>query len=599
MPPTPEDVRRLVAEAIHPRHFFARGAGRLEWEHVPSEEVPWEVFRGRLLDPAFTRQTMTFESWNIYRTGEGGRSAEPLLAVKWDEAGGRLHVVRAVLSYAHEGYDAGDNVILTREVRKWVRELVGTADLAASDDARELRDELTDLLFRAVVGTSRLPLTSVEAPLPAFSLGELGYFPGTGGAAEAAKRLEFRLRAARPEEVHGLIGDYGDPETNVIDLLKALFNDVSLSPYTDFVGNALLFVEALEQAGRLTAEDVADFLGYLLRQICRHLTAFDLVLFHNRGANYPDALLLDEVLTAYARLIERRPDLFRGDAARLRRRALRQAWLLRAHYRGHAVPDTPTSPGENARVLPPPFARVPEEQLTRPHSRTRQLFAEPAPLGDQARQVLAASLDDLDHPLELRELGTALFLDRPLGAFKAPGEPDATILLSYVAFSRFVAMGRLVQLRDLGLLDAARSDDLRSRLAALPVVGLPIPAGATARPGVASLADALKTADDFALLYTTERAAIAFRYGMQSLVSEDLSWLTAEGRVLIVGEPRTAGGPEVVLTLYDRELRRRLELSMDPRPGFVTRRGVELPRAGFVVRYSATRDSGSNPGSHA
>src|SRR5262249_41403598 len=149
---------------------------RLEWDHGTAEDVSWEVFRGRLLDPAHTRERRTFEAWNIYLLANGARSPEPLLSVKLDAAGGgRGHVVRAIHCYAWEGYDAGDNVILSRETKKWVRELVGTIHLADFTSADEVLDEIICLLFQAVVGTSRLPLTSVEAPLPAFTLGELAY----------------------------------------------------------------------------------------------------------------------------------------------------------------------------------------------------------------------------------------------------------------------------------------------------------------------------------------------------------------------------------------------------------------------------------------
>src|SRR5947208_176843 len=83
------------------------------------------------------------------------------------------HITRAILCYAWEGYHAGDNVYLSRPTHKWVRELVGTISLDRFADADELRDELIGLLFQAVVGCSRLPLQSVEAPLPAYSLGWL------------------------------------------------------------------------------------------------------------------------------------------------------------------------------------------------------------------------------------------------------------------------------------------------------------------------------------------------------------------------------------------------------------------------------------------
>ena len=108
-------------------------------------------------------------------------------------------------------------------------------------------------------------------------------------------------------------------------------------------------------------EEHADFLANLLRRLCRHLTAFDLVTFHHRGANYPDALLLDDALKRCLR----HPGLL---STRLQRPRLRQAWLLRRHYEGHLVPDAPTSEGENVRVLPAAFPRVPEEQILEPRS---------------------------------------------------------------------------------------------------------------------------------------------------------------------------------------------------------------------------------------
>src|SRR5262249_37837750 len=190
-------------------------------------------------------------------------------------------------------------------------------------------------------------------------------------------------------------------------LLRSLVNEVSLSPYTDFVSKVLLFLEGLVRDGWLLVTHVADLLGHLLRQTGRHLTAYDLVRFHHAGANYPDALLLDEVLAAYLRMIETHPDLLTPGAEdneaeahrqRLRRRALREAWLLRRRYRGLAVPDTPTSPGENARVLPDPFARVPEDQILNPHRRTKRLFVDDLPggvFGSQARAALRESVRDL------------------------------------------------------------------------------------------------------------------------------------------------------------------------------------------------------------
>src|SRR5262245_4723763 len=179
-PLTADAARAVLADAVLPVHFFAAPDVGLEWEHAAAEELFWEIFQGRLLDQTQTRQRQTFEAWNVYALDGDARSAEPLLAVKLDPAAGEVHVTRAVLCYVHEGYHAGDNVYLTRETTRWVRELVGTVRLADVRGTEELRAEVAGRLFQAVVGLSRLPLTSVEAPLPDFSLGRLAYFYRSG-----------------------------------------------------------------------------------------------------------------------------------------------------------------------------------------------------------------------------------------------------------------------------------------------------------------------------------------------------------------------------------------------------------------------------------
>ena len=148
------EITAPCGEVTRPCHFFTGPNLRLEWEHPPEEESVWEVFQGRLLDPAHTRQRRTFEAWNVYQLTDEGRSGEPLLSLKWDHDANQIHVVRGLDSYVHEGYDAGGGVFLSRERRKWVRELVGTVELARFRDLEELRDELICLLFNAVVGTS-------------------------------------------------------------------------------------------------------------------------------------------------------------------------------------------------------------------------------------------------------------------------------------------------------------------------------------------------------------------------------------------------------------------------------------------------------------
>src|SRR5205809_5884632 len=123
--PGHRSVRDVAAEVLSPAHFFTGPGLVLEWDHAEREEVPWEVFQGRLLDPAHTRERRTFEAWNVYQLTDAGRSGEPLLSLKWDHDANQIHVVRGLDSYVHEGYDAGGGVFLSRERRKWVRELVG------------------------------------------------------------------------------------------------------------------------------------------------------------------------------------------------------------------------------------------------------------------------------------------------------------------------------------------------------------------------------------------------------------------------------------------------------------------------------------------
>jgi hypothetical protein len=622
------NVPEMVAEVLHPRHFFVAPPASLDWEGPLREEVPWELFRGRLLDPAHTRQRHAFVSWNIFWADEAGRSAEPLLSVKLDTEGQQIHVVRALHCHAWEGYDAGGNVYLSRETTKWLPELVGTVPLGRVADAAGLRRELAALLCRAVVGASRLPLTSVESPLPAFALGRLAYFERPAGAsgparswrdlvgdtpalprtpAGEARLLETVLRAAPPAEVEeagrALAGRWavlGHPPREALRLLRTLFNEVALSPWTDLAGNALALVGALVRQAYLSPADELDLLSWLLRHLGRHLTAYDLVTFHHRGANYPDALLLDAALKRCLALADGDPALFETTATdpeaerahkRLRRRALRQGWLLRRRYEGHPVPDVPTSPGEAVRVLPPPHARVPEEQILQLGKRRRRLFAgDPLErhLGGQARAVLEESVRDLAHSGELRELGRAVFIDRPLGVFKHPLEPDQTLLLSYEAFSRSVAEVRLADLGGrLGLVpDAADRDRYRQALAELHVAGLPLSAVQCEEGRIVSLADVRRAADDFVLLRTTRQglADFAAQYDLTPLTGRfGLDFLTRDRDALIVPAPAAPGATERVLVVYDGLLRRRLELGLDREQGYEAGPGGEHLRGGLRV----------------
>jgi len=277
---------------------------------------------------------------------------------------------------------------------------------------------------------------------------------------------------------------------------------------------------------------------------------------------------------------------------RLRRRALRQAWFLRRRYEGHLVPDAPTSPGENARVLPPPYVRVPEEQILDPSKRTRRLFdGDPLPkhLGAKGREILSEALGDLRFAEELRELGMALFLDRPLSGGKAPLEPDQTLLFSYEAFSRSIAERRLASLAtEAGSLAVpVNVEGWMQPLHTLRVEGIPLHAVAgQSRPGSVSLADARKVAGDFVFVRTTRQTVEDFLrvFDFSTLQRRYSLDFLAPGRpVLILREfsRRSEGNP--MLAVYDEQIRKRLELAIPLAGGYVNRGGVEFPAVGLAV----------------
>jgi hypothetical protein len=563
MPCSRDDLRRLAEALLEPRHFH--GDWPLAFRHEPAERLRWEVFQGRLLDESHTREERTFESWNVHHIGDSGTSPEPVLSLKLDAEARVLHVVRGVESYVREGYGSGGGVYLSRERRKWLRELVATLPLA---DEELLRDEAESALARAVTGT-RLPLTPVEAPLPAFSFGRLWYDPraahAVSGGEEAAycvrgsweaRALEFQLRSRPFEEVAAACS------AGVLGTLRRVFRDVSLSPYTDFVDRVLRLLALLEQGAVLRPDEVLDFEGGLLRLVARHLTAYDLVTFHHRGANYPDTLLLDAVLADYLTRLERSPERFAGEAGRLRRRALRQAYLLRRECEGLPVPDVPTSPGEHARVYPDAYPRVPEEQVLQTARRRRRLYAgDPLRLSATAAEVLAESVRDLRQPDEAQELGAAVYLDRPFGGAKALVEPDGTPLLASLAYSRSIASRRLRQLGESG-----GAPELPG--VALERIGGPV------RQATLSLSDAARAAGDFVFRRTlpgsVEVLAGLFDFGP---FADRL-----RGAVLVARSP---GGPG--LAVYDEAWRPRLEFEPCLERGYASRRGVEWPAAGVRV----------------
>ncbi|MCI0681051.1 MAG: hypothetical protein L0Y71_03015 [Gemmataceae bacterium] len=640
----PADPRQLFDDVFRPGHFRVGPDLHLVWRFRAEVSLPWEIYQGRLLGAAQTREQRSFLAWDVTQHTNRGSADRPLIALLWDPTRQELHVVRSLLCHVWESYDDGGNVIQSRETCKWIMELVGTLTPAELADAEELRDEVICRIWQAVVGTSRLPLTSLEAPLPAFSLGQLAYtYRGDAAAGDAAagdapadntpahgpmrswrdvieciglpnlawreraRLLESVLRAAPRDEIADVAARCLRLGVKLPALMRTIFNEVSLSPWTGFADNALAFVHALGWSGI----DEVGFLSWLIRKLVRHLTAYDLVTFHHRGANYPDALLLDTALKRLLDWAKREPHWFLEDredrSAVPARRALRQGALLRWRYEGHAVPDAPTSSGENARVLPEPFQRVPDEQIVNPARRARMLFAgDPLArrLPPATQEILQRALADLLQLDETADLGTAVFVDRPFGFGKETLAPDQTPLLAHETFSPAIVERRLDELTrfaaelrlDLPHGWQAWRDEAKSRPRKdWRRPGLPIDRCASTGRPVAALADARAVSADIEVVGALEGSIRAIRelFDWSSLNARfPLAKLWASDRLQCV---RRGNEKHSCLAIweaaswdasnFDPENRDapRILFESDPSLGYRSRGGVELPVAGLRI----------------
>jgi hypothetical protein len=95
------------------------------------------------------------------------------------------------------------------------------------------------------------------------------------------------------------------------------------------------------------------------------------------------------------------------------------------------------------------------------------------------------------------------------------------------------------------------------------------------------VADALKASPDFLLLRTLPRGVKEFlrQYDLTPLQGKcSLDYLTSGEPVLLV-----RGVAAAVLDVYDARLRKRMELEIDGRQGYVSRGGWESPRGGLRV----------------
>ena len=167
-----------------------------------------------------------------------------------------------------------------------------------------------------------------------------------------------------------------------------------------------------------------------------------------------------------------------------------------------------------------------------------------------ARRLLQHSLDDVEDLRELRELGTGVFVDRPLGVGKPPGTPDQTPLVAHEAYSRTIARSRLSDLNRLACQLGLRFDLQRSerQLAEMPAAGVALADVCARERPPASLADARRVAGDFVIRRTVASSVITLgelfsfaelgrRLSLDFLSSARLWLLPVEDGRLVPGNP--------------------------------------------------------------
>lgn len=546
-------------------------------------------------------------------------------------------------------------------LREYVGRWTAVDDLRNASSA--LEEALATLLDKAYFGGSRLPVASHESPLPAMALGRTAWFaPCTDACLDAfrrnprrqretthqcqtladasgyedsfpaptaasplrraaelidaaycrrelrqqVRRIDLALRASTLEELPTIVErlwqrliELTDPAAAAAPLIGAWFNQLALTPYQPLAGKLVVVMRALSRADRLGPEQVSDVLCRLLRSLAWHLTAFDLKTFHNFGADYPDLLLLDDLLKLLLELSQTcvEPYAAREPLAARRRAALLQAVLVRQRYRGLPVPDAPTSPGDNQRVWPAEIPRTSDEAIFNVSRRTKSLFTGDdlnlrGPDAAVFRGALAQAAAELesDQADLLRELGFALFLDRPLGAAKSPGEIDRTPLLSYVAYSPTIAVRRLAELHAQGWLDAEQRRALTRRTWSLQVPGYALEVfHGRPRPGVATLADAPLVSPDFVFLRTTRSSLDNFLAGfdrseLRAADPQAADWLESAPQVLLI---RTSAWPPAreklpFMTAFDETMTPRVAVflshAVDDSLVYEERSGREYPR---------------------
>ena len=163
-----DDLDHVVRHVLR-AGFFALPDFDLLLRHEPARSVAWDLVGGHLLDEAQTRSRAAFDSWEVLLLrGDDPAAAQPLIAVLLAQPG-TLYVIRYLRVRGWEAYEAEPNVIQSRPVEKWAREVVGTILVGDAAGEEELAARLARLVFQGFVGT-RLPVTSSAARMTSRTL---------------------------------------------------------------------------------------------------------------------------------------------------------------------------------------------------------------------------------------------------------------------------------------------------------------------------------------------------------------------------------------------------------------------------------------------
>src|SRR2546423_15163431 len=79
------DPRPLLGDIFRPCHFYIGRGLSATWHDAVKETIPWEIYQGRLLDAAQTRERRSFEAWNLVVQTFDGPAPLPLVILKWEE----------------------------------------------------------------------------------------------------------------------------------------------------------------------------------------------------------------------------------------------------------------------------------------------------------------------------------------------------------------------------------------------------------------------------------------------------------------------------------------------------------------------------------